>query len=96
LPLSAITSCDRLIYELSYEFDVLDGESDGLFFRVSENLVSEYWCSSVVHVEDDVSGISYTFNRSSDERFTSGRENLVAEKGVSKNKKSGNCKEKRT
>lgn len=56
---------------------MFDGEGDRLFLRVAENLVSEDWSGSVVHVEDDVSGISNSFDRSSNEGFTSRRENLI-------------------
>jgi hypothetical protein len=77
LPLSAVSASDSLVDELTNEFDVLDSESDGLFLRVAEYLITEDGSGGVVHVEDDVASVFQRLDRSADEGFTSGRKDLT-------------------
>lgn len=76
LPVGLVAAGFSLVDELSDELGVLDGELDGLLFRVSEHGFAEQRGCGVVEMEDDSGGIADRLKRAADEVFSGLREDL--------------------
>lgn len=76
LPLGLVPAGHGLVDEFSDELDMPDGEVDRLLLRVLEDLVSEERSRGVVHVENDIVGVTNSLESSSDELLSSGTQDL--------------------